>query len=179
MFSCFPIDCDIYVIFTLHEHEFTRYSKHKAASSVTPSSLRSHSSSDTASSVASQPCLACTPDTRPRAQSERSLATRGGDSAQLPLLRSRSSSRPAPDPAAEAGAGAGAGAGPYLRRSSAPEIDQECGGGSGSGEEEAGRGAEMYTRSLGRTQRRPHGHAGDSGRSSDAESHKEAHSFHT
>ena len=142
---------------------------------MTPSSLRSHSSSDTASSVASQPCLACTPDTRPRAQSERSLATRGGDSAQLPLLRSRSSSRPDPDPAAEAGAGAG----PYLRRSSAPEIDQECGGGSGSGEEEAGRGAEMYTRSLGRTQRRPHGHAGDSGRSSDAESHKEAHSFHT
>ena len=143
---------------------------------MTPSSLRSHSSSDTASSVASQPCLACTPDTRPRAQSERSLATRGGDSAQLPHLRSRSSSRPDPDPAAEAGAGAGAG--PYLRRSSAPEIDQECGGGSGSGEEEAGRGAEMYTRSLGRTQRRPHGHAGDSGRSSDAESHKEAHSFH-
>ena len=144
---------------------------------MTPSSLRSHSSSDTASSVASQPCLACTPDTRPRAQSERSLATRGGDSAQLPHLRSRSSSRPDPDPAAEAGAGAGAG--PYLRRSSAPEIDQECGGGSGSGEEEAGRGAEMYTRSLGRTQRRPHGHAGDSGRSSDAESHKEAHTFIT
>ena len=96
-----------------------RYNKNKIGSSLTPSTMRSHSGSETAS-VVSQHCLACT------------------DGTECEHLS-------------------------YLRRSSAPEIDQEW---EGEGEE-GGRGRrEIFTRSLGRT-RRP---GGESARSSDGES---------
>ena len=102
-----------------------RYNKNKISSSLTPSTMRSHSGSDTAS-VVSQQCLACTDG--------------------------------------QEGAGAECEHLSFLRRSSAPEIDQEWEG----EEEEGGRGRrEIFTRSLGRTRRS----GGDSARSSDGESH--------
>ena len=124
-------------------------------SSVTPSTLRSNSDSDSGS-IISQPCLAC--DNR-LTQSDRSLDTQpdtsrlhvqhcAGDSA-----RSRSSSKPEDRSEAENLT--------YMRRSSAPEIDHES-----QAEEEVRSRREMYTRSLGRTRRQ----GAESGRSSDGES---------
>ena len=127
-------------------------------SSVTPSTLRSNSDSDSGS-VISQPCLACG-DGR-LTQSERSLDTQP-DTTRLHVqhsvdnTRSRSSSRPEDRSEAEHLS--------YMRRSSAPEIDHES-----PVEDEVRSRREIYTRSLGRTRRQ----RVESGRSSDGESTKQ------
>ena len=111
-----------------------RYNKSKVSSSLTPSTMRSHSGSDTAS-VVSQQCLTCS-DNR-LTKSERSLD-------------SQEQERPHHQQTADCESLS------YLRRSSAPEIDHE------SPSEEEGRARrEMFTRSLGRT-RRPGGESGRS-----------------
>jgi len=129
-----------------------RYNKSKVTSSTTPTTLRSHSGSDTAS-ILSQQCVSC--DNR-LTKSERSL-----DEARMRAMsdhhRSRSSSRP-DGPDAESLSGS------YLRRSSAPEIDHESPG----EEEDRSRREISYTRSLERTKRS----VTDSGRSSDGEQPK-------
>ena len=111
-----------------------RYNKSKVSSSLTPSTMRSHSGSDTAS-VMSQQCLTCS-DNR-LTKSERSLDSQEGE---------RQEERQEGDCEALS----------YHRRSSAPEIDHES-----PSEEESRARREIFTRSLGRT-RRPGGEAGRS-----------------
>ena len=138
----------INLLFSLHR----RYNKNKVTSSVTPSTLRSQSGSDTAS-IMSQQCLACTDNRLTR--SERSL-DEPRERCLLDQHRSRSSSRPEHHGDQETMSS-------YMRRSSAPEIDHES-----PAEEDLRSRREMYTRSLGRTRRQGF----ESGRSSDGESSK-------